>query len=170
MRSEAIFLNGVWEDVLQDILKLQTYLPEHIMYLQPYSTVRIVHLAEDPPSVDDPVRLLMSVTNDLPHVHYMCEIVGWDDKYTLGGEKRRWLNRIIYSFQWTEDGVFSEAEIGTKCRNLLYVRRMIQLSTPFSVGELIKTTDDTPVATTRASVGGWTYVNNPSDTWLADYL
>ena len=170
MRDEAIFLNGVWENVLQDILKLQKYLPEHIMYLQPYSSDRIVHLAEDPPSADDPVRLLMSITNDLPHVRYMCEIVGWNDKRALSGEKLRWLNRVIYSFQWTESGVFMTTDSGSECRNLLYVRRMIQLATPFSVGELVKTTDDIPMATTRASVGGWTYVKNPNDTWLAGYL
>jgi len=170
MRGEALFINGVWANVMEDILLVQKHLPEQILYVQPYSGDRIVHLAENSPSVDDPVRLLMSVTDNLAHVHYICEIVGWDDKRTLAGPKLRWLNRIIYSFQWTESGVFKTTEGGIKCANLLYVRRMKKLSSPLSISLLTKTVNDEPLATTRASPGGWAYVRNPSEDWLAKYL
>ena len=34
---EALFINGVYEGVLKEILQIQAELPEHIMYLQPDS-------------------------------------------------------------------------------------------------------------------------------------
>jgi len=171
MRDEALFLNGVWESVLQDILAIQAHLPEQIMYLQPYSGGRIVHLAEDPPTVDDPVRLLMSVTDDLPTVRYVCEIVGWDDKRQLRGKKLTLLNRIIYAFQWTEEGVYGYGyDEEHPCVNLLYVRRMKKLTKPFSVGELIVTSSGEPHSTDRSTAGGWSYVVNPGDAWLDEYM
>ena len=169
MRSEALFLNGVWADVLDDILKIQAHLPEHIMYLQPYSSRRIASFVDNSPSVDDPVRLLMSVTDDLATVHYVCEIVGWDDKSKIPHPKRRLLNRLVYSFQWTDDGIYMESN-GKPCVNLLYVRRMRKLSKPFSVAELTLTSTGKPHSPDRTTAGGWSYVVNPSDEWLADYL
>jgi hypothetical protein len=167
LRSEALFLNGVWDDVLLDILKVQEYLPEQVLYLQPYSSDRIVHLAENPPSVDDPVRLLMSITDDLARVHYIAEIVGWDDKRTLEGPKLTLLNRIIYAFQWTEDGVYQYGHDKQRpCVNLLYVRRLRKLSKPFSVGELTLTSTGQPHSTDRSTAGGWSYVINPDGAWL----
>jgi hypothetical protein len=169
MRDEALFINGIWEVVLQDILTIQTHLPEQILYLQPYSGSRIVHLAENPPTVDDPVRLFASVTDDLATVHYVGEIVGWDDKRKLGEQKRRLLNRIIYAFQWTEDGVYMEAA-GAECVNLLYVRRLRKLSRPFSVAELMLTSTGRPHSPDRTSAGGWSYVANPGEAWLKEFL
>jgi len=169
MRDEALFINGIWEDVLQDILAIQTHLPEQILYLQPYSGSRIVHLAENPPTINDPVRLFASVTDDLARVHYVGEIVGWDDKRKLADQKRRLLNRIVYSFQWTEDGVYMETG-GVECVNLLYVRRLRRLSKPFSVAELTLTSTGHPHSTARSTAGGWSYVVNPGDVWLEAYL
>jgi hypothetical protein len=171
MRDEALFINGMFEDVLEDILTIQAHLPEQILYLQPYSGSRIVHLAENPPSVDDPVRLLLSLTRDLPRVHYVCEIVGWDDKRKLKGRKLTLLNRIIYAFQWTEEGVHPWAyDPDRACVNLLYVRRMRKLSRPFSVANLILTSSGESHSIDRTTPGGWSYVVNPSDEWLEEYL
>jgi hypothetical protein len=85
MKTEALFLNGVYEAVLQEILAVQAELPEQIMFLQPYKGEAIAKLRDNPPSVDDPMLLLMSLTGDLPTVHYRAEIVGWDDKRHLDG-------------------------------------------------------------------------------------
>jgi hypothetical protein len=57
LRSEALFLNGVFKSVVEEILLVQEHLPYHIMFLQPYSPKRIAILADNPPSVDDRVRL-----------------------------------------------------------------------------------------------------------------
>jgi 5-methylcytosine-specific restriction protein A len=171
VRAEALFLNGVWDDVLQDILKIQAYLPEQILYLQPYSSERIVHLAENPPSVDDPVRLLVSITDDLARVHYIAEIIGWDDKRELGWAKLHALNRVIYPLQPTEEGVYLKAKPeGPDCVNLLYVRRLRKLSKPFSVDQLTVTSTGQPHSTGRSTSGGWSYVVNPGADWLEAFL
>jgi hypothetical protein len=99
----------------------------------------------------------------------VCEIVGWDDKRELRGHKLRTLNRVIYFFQWTEDGVYKEVN-GTECVNLLYVRRLQKLSKPFSVAELTVTSTGEPHSTNRTTAGGWSYVVNPGDAWLATFL
>jgi hypothetical protein len=52
MRGEGLFINGVYREVLEEILKVQSELPEHIMYLQPYSGGAITHLRDAPPSVE----------------------------------------------------------------------------------------------------------------------
>jgi len=172
MRDEAIFWNGVYESVLDNIYVIQKYLPEQILFLQPYSSERVVHLAENPPSVNDPVRLLMSLTADLPNVHFTCEIVGWDNKQLITGQKLEVLNKIIYSLQWPgEPGVYDSVDnSGVKPLNLLYVRRMKKLSSPFSVDKLKKSSTGESLSTDRATSGGWTYIKNPDDAWLEKYL
>jgi hypothetical protein len=53
MKAEALFLNGVYESVLEEVLQVQGALPEHIMFLQPYRNEAIAKLRDDPPSVED---------------------------------------------------------------------------------------------------------------------
>jgi hypothetical protein len=57
MRPEALFLNGVYEDVLKEILQVQETLPEHILFLQHYKSEANVRLREEVPSVDNPSPL-----------------------------------------------------------------------------------------------------------------
>ena len=164
MRAQAIFLNGVYRVVLEDILRIQRSLPEHIMYLQPYSGNRINFLAESPPSLDDPVRLLISTTEDLAKVEYAAEIVGWDDKTALDEAKWKVLNRVISTLQPTEPGLYDASRTPDKQSiNLLHVRRMQRLRQPFAVGELVKTSDGQPVSEARTTAGGWAYVRNTFD-------
>lgn len=171
MREVALFLNGVFDNVLQDILKVQTHLPEQILYLQPYSGGRILNLAEDPPSVEVPVRLFVSITDDLPTVHYVGEIVGWEDKRELGEAKLEALRRVIGPLQPTEHGVYGKTDSGDwDCVNLLYVRRLRKLSKLFSVAELTNARSGGPLSTNRSQAGGWVYVVNPEEAWLAEYL
>jgi hypothetical protein len=171
MRSTALFLNGVYDNVLQDILGIQAHLPEQILYLQPYSGGRIKDLADDPPSIEDPVRLFASITDDLAVVHYTAEIVGWDDKRELGEAKLEVLERVIYPLQPTESGVYGKTESGDwECVNLLYVRRLRQLSKPFSVAELVNARSGGPLSTNRSQAGGWVYVVDPGEAWLAERL
>ena len=169
MRKHALFLNGVYEDVLNDILAVHSHLPEQILFLQPYSSGRIKELAENPPSVDDPVRVLMSITTDLNRVHFIGEIVGWSDKSKLNEQELMVINRIIYMFQRTEPGVYMQ--VGKiKCKNLLLVRRLRRLSRPFSVEKLIKISTDEALSPERTTSGGWSYVDNPSNDWLSQFL
>ena len=172
MRDEAIFWNGVYETVLEDIYNIQKLLPEQILFLQPYARDRVVRLAENPPSVEDPVRLLLSLTTHLPNVRYVCEIVGWDDKLNVAGPKMDVLNKIIYSLQWPfESGVFQTMDdSGVKPRNLLHVRRMKKLSKPFSVERLVKSDSGEPLSPDRSTSGGWVYIATPSEDFLEEFL
>ena len=165
MSLEAIFVNGVYAGVLRDIHRVQSLVPEQILYLQPFSGQRIVELSNNCPSTESPVRLFLSLTNDLPTVHYTCEIVDWHDKRELTGHKREIIDTVIRAFQPTEEGVY-EMVRGIECVNLLSVWRMRELSKPFSVGELRKLADGQPVSTNRKTAGGWVYVQFPSQEWL----
>jgi hypothetical protein len=159
MKGEALFLNGVYHSVLEEILAVQAVLPEQIMFLQPYKSAAIARLRDDPPSVDDPMRLVISLTTDLPTVRYTAEIVGWDDKRRLPGTPRhRVLNRLICTLQPNEGGLYnlSTAEEGESV-NLLHVRRLREVRTPFSVSRLTKT-EGAPVSDQRATSGGWAYI------------
>ena len=60
MRGDAIFLNGVYRAVLEDILKVQEHLPDQVMFLQPYAKDAIVRLRDNPPAAEDPVELYLS--------------------------------------------------------------------------------------------------------------
>lgn len=159
MKTEALFINGVYRSVLEEILQVQGELPDHIMYLQPYSGGAITHLRDDPPSPEDPMLLVLSVTDDLATIHYAAELVGWDDKTRISASKRNVLNRVIGALQPGEKELYdaSLADDGRSV-NLLYIRRLRRLSTPFSVTRLIKTIDSTPVSDRRTTAGGWTYI------------
>lgn len=159
MRDEALFLNGVWEDVLKEILVIQSVLPEQIMFLQPYSARAMRHLQDDPPTVDSPLLLLLSLTTDLSTVHYAAEVVGWDDKRTMGEERQRAINRLIWTLQPGEGGLYdlSRSQAGQSA-NLLHIRRLRKVRQAFDVSLLVKTTDGTPIAGARMTAGGWTYV------------
>ena len=159
MRTEALFLNGVYEDVVTEILQVQAVLPDHIMYLQPYKHEAIVRLREAPPTVDDPVILLLSLSRDLAVVHYVGEVVGWDDKRKLSDEKRQVLNRLIYTLQPNENGLYnaSGAE-GGESVNLLHVRRIRRIEKTFEVTALVNANTGLPVSDGRATSGGWVYV------------
>jgi hypothetical protein len=164
MRSEAIFLNGVYESVLEEILETQGQLPEHILFLQPWKGKAIAALRDNPPTVDDPVRLFISVTSDLPTVRYEAEIVGWDDKHGLGRKRRKAIERVLWTLQPGEGGLYDKSlsESGESV-NLLHIRRLRKLEQPFSVEKLTKTVDGDSVSPNRTTSGGWTYVrSNPT--------
>lgn len=169
MRNYALFINGVYEEVLQDIVTVQEQLPEQILFLQPHSKDRIVWLADNPPSVNDSVRVFMSLTTDLPTVHFTGELVGWYDKDALTEDELMVMNRIIYIFQQTEPGIYLALN-NKPIKNLLLVWRLRRLSQPFSVEELIKISDVFPVSPDRTTAGGYSYVKNPETAWLAKYL
>jgi hypothetical protein len=171
MREVALFLNGVFESVLKEILEIQKYLPDQILYLQPYSSNRIVELAKKPPTCEDAVRLFISTTDHLPEVRYVCEIVGWEDKRELAGWKLNAINRVLFALQPDEGGVYGVREAGKPDMvNLLCVRRLQKLSKPFSVAELTNVRSGEPLSTNRSQAGGWVYVVDPGEAWLAGHL
>lgn len=172
LREEALFINGIYKDVLTEILGIQKHVSEHIMFLQPYSSNRIAHIAKNPPSVDDRVRLFLSVTDNLAKIEYAAEIVGWVNKIDLEKKcKDRWktIDHLIKQLKREDDGLY--LKVGDrKCVNLLSIWRLEKLKKPFSVGELILTSTGKPHSTNRTTPGGWSYVKNPGDEWLRPYM
>jgi hypothetical protein len=111
------------------------------------------------------MQLLMSLTEDLPTVHFAAEIVGWDDKRSLPEQKRNVLSWLIRTLQPNEGGLYdaSRAE-NSEGVNLLHVRRLRRLDRPFSVVNLVNAGDGRPVSDRRATSGRWIYVrtDNPA--------
>ena len=170
MRDYALFLNGVFEGVIREILRIQEPRPDFIRYMQPHSRVRIVRLADELPSIAAPVQLFISTTDNLAQVQYTCEIVGWEDKRELNQRRLDELNRSLDELQPNEGGVYGLDEPGKRPMvNLLHVRRMHKLSKPFSVGKLINIKDRLPLSTNRTRAGGWVYVVQPRAAWLEQY-
>ena len=161
MKTEALFLNGVYESVLKEILWIQAELPEQILFLQPHGPRAITRLREAPASVHQPMTLYISTTTDLPTVSYAAEIVGWDDKRELTYARRRVISRLIWTLQPNEGGLYDAAksEDGQSV-NLLHIRRLRELDPPFPVSRLLKTNDQQPVSEGRSRAGGWAYVQN----------
>ncbi len=54
---KAIFLNGVYESVLEEIITATSMNNDLICYLQPYKSSEIKLLREEPPSEQTPTKL-----------------------------------------------------------------------------------------------------------------
>lgn len=169
MSLNGIFINGVFAEVLRDICKVQNFVPDQILYLQPFAGKRIVELSDNPPSTDSAVRLFLSLTDDLPTVRYTGEIVGWDDKRGLVGSRREIIDKVIRRFQPTEEGIYPIVR-GVECVNLISVWRMRELLKPFSVTELIKVSNNQPYSANRQQAGSWSHVMYPSQDWLESHF
>jgi hypothetical protein len=156
--SNALFINGIYDSVLEEILQVQGILPEQIMFLQPYSGRRIAQLRDSPPTVDEPMKLYLSTTEELATVRYQAEIVGWKDKTVLSRLERRVIDRLLWTLQPNEGGLYDKSTSETGSVNLLLIRRLEHLKRGFSVRHLIKVTGNEPVSSKRTTAGGWTYV------------
>ena len=159
LKPVALFINGVFESVLVEILKVQADLPEQILFLQPYSGSVMRTLRKTPPCVESPMRLFISKTDSLATIHYQAEIVCWEDKRDLSEAKRQVINRVIGALQPDEKELYNSAKNGTgESVNLLHIRRLQKVPVPFSVEQLLKVSDGKPLSTARTTSGGWSYV------------
>jgi 5-methylcytosine-specific restriction protein A len=157
MQKRAIFLNGVYDNVLQEIVASQTAHPGEVFFLQPYKSHRMKVFADSPPSSKEPVRVYISTTNDLKHVHYVAEIVHWEDKRQIPPDRLRLLNKRIRKVQPEEKEIYRTTR-GRECTNLLSIRNLRQFANPFSVAHLTKTSDGQRLSSNRSRSGGWSYV------------
>ena len=159
MRDRAIYLNGVFKSVLEEIVTAQDASPYQVLFLQPYSASPIIYLRDNLPTVGDPVRLYVSISSDLQQVRYTANIVGWRDKSTIphDSDLRRSILQTLETHQPGEGGLYNVPEGGFSC-NLIYVTRMCKLSQPFGVDNLILVNDNRPVSLNKAMPGGWMYV------------
>ena len=156
MRAQALFINGIFPRVLDDIYDNQHRAPEKTLFLQPDSCRPIAALRDNPPTVEDPVMLYASTTKDLAMVYYRADIVGWEDKTTLEQARHDEVTAIIQSFQPGESGLSDSP--GRQSLNLLSIRGLQRFDEPFSVANLIKIRDGKPLSANRSRAGGWSYV------------
>ena len=159
MRDWALFMNGIYEAVLEDISSEQSKDPELTLFLQPYSGSAIARLRDNVPSPASPVTLYASTTDNLDTVRYTSDIVGWEDKTAMTEARQQEVAEIIEQYQTEEGGLyFDAAASGAISLNLLSVQKMVKLKEPFSVSELIKISDGKPLSTNRSHSGGYSYV------------
>ena len=158
MADYDLFINGIYRNVLEEILETQAGNPDHTLFLQPYSASPVTRLKNKPPSPEDPVTLYASTTDDLTTVSYTAEIIDWEDKTDLSPARRAEVEGILASRQPGEGSLYGEPETGIKSLNLLSIRRLTKFDSSFSVAELVKLSDGKPLSTNRSRAGGWSYV------------
>jgi len=152
----ALFMNGIFKNVMEEILDVQDREPSRICFLQPYSPKKIAQLAKQPPSPEDPVRLYVSTSDSLDRVSYTAEIVGWEEKVALDDTRRAEVDRQVRTHQPGEGGLYRTVRDGVICANLLSIRSLRAFASPLPVGVLTKQ-DGTPLRP-RTRAGGWAYV------------
>lgn len=151
MEDVALFLNGVYKSVLDEILSAQEKAPDDTFYLQPFKSVAMARFRQDPPTI-----LYASTTKNLAEVSYCADIVGWLDKRRMDRNGPEW-KRIDESIR---AGGYDTGIYGTEegMVNLVFIRRLVKLASPFSVSRLTKISDGEPLSTNRTRSGGWSYV------------
>lgn len=149
----ALYLNGVYQSVLKEILTAQEEQLALICYLQPYKSHQIKYLAEANPTINNPIQLYISTSDNLEQVSYRAKIVGWQDKQMIPDHELEKLNEHIHRFQPGEGEIY-ETQNGTLCKNLLAIQFLERLPCPFPISKLIKTSDIKPYKT-RSQSGGW---------------
>ena len=162
----ALYLNGVYESVLDEIIIAQSENPEVICYLQPALQKYYSEFKSNPPSLTSPVEAYFSTTKDLSAVAYKGLIVGWEDKRKLSGQRLVEFNNHIEKYQPGEiDRRVEEGE----AVNLLSIKDLVKLETTFHVNNLIKTKNNEPykVKTTR---GGHSYVKELPADFVAEHI
>jgi len=160
----ALFINGVFEDTLLEILKNQKAHPGRHHYLQPYSTSRILLLAKSAPTPEKPVTLYFSVTKSLNLVLFRAKAVGWQDKRKLTNDDLAHLNEDIHKYQPSEENIYLEGQDGKPCVNLIHIVDLEKMEPSYPVSCLNKVTDGKPLKN-RERAGGWVPVR-PSPDWL----
>ena len=154
--EKALYINGVYEDGLDEIIKSQEGNPGKVFYLQPYSGSSIKQLKDDPPEPNSPLPLYISTTGQLNQICYTADIIGWENKNEISKKRLKTLNEHIKLFQPIEGEVYFEVK-GKKCVNLISIRNLKKLTNQLSTSNLIKESDGESLKP-RTRSGGWSYV------------
>jgi hypothetical protein len=133
----SLFINGVFEDTLIEILKNQKAYPGRHHYLQPYSSSRIVLLAKSAPSPEEPITLYLSVTKPLNLVSYRAKVVGWHDKRKLTPDDLAHLNQDVQKYQPSEESIYLEGGDGNRLLTSCQCQASTQFPRKSSRGESI---------------------------------
>ena len=156
MMNFALYLNGVYEQVLEEIREAQAGNPGLVCYLQPYSSRAIAKLAESPPTPEAALTTFISLTSSLSFISYQAKIIGWDNKSEIASTRLGELNAHIQKYQPSEKEIYRESN-GKLCINLISVVDVEQLEEQFPIANLVKISDQT-LLKPRSTSGGWSYV------------
>ncbi|MDZ7724442.1 MAG: HNH endonuclease [candidate division KSB1 bacterium] len=159
MMEKALFINGVFKDVLDEIMRSQNANPGKTFYLQPYAESTIKRLKQNPPAPESPLPLYISTTAQLNQICYSADIIGWEDKNQISNERLAFLNDHIKRFQPKENEIYFEMK-GKKCVNLISIRNLVELPNQLSTLHLVKESNGEPLKK-RSRSGGWSYVFAP---------
>ena len=159
----ALFLNGVYESVLDEILNSQSNHGQEVNFLQPYKGEQIVLLRENVPTSSNPTRLYLSTTDNLSQICYTAEIIGWEDKRQLPESRYDELKTQFRKYQPDEAEHFKgEKGLEGKAINLISIRSLRKLDTLYSTSILKKVSDNLPLKK-RTQSGGWSPVYDLGD-------
>lgn len=159
----ALFVNGIYESVLKEIIGSQQVPGGGISYLQPYKGAVIKMLKNAPPSTESPVALYLSTTSQLNKICYVAEIVGWKDKREVTDDEKAQVMDHLSQYQPGEKALFAgEDAVGKKAVNLLMVRNVRQCTTLLPTSFLQKKSDGNPLKP-RSRAGGWSEVFDVGD-------
>jgi|TARA_B110000263_G_C15270234_1_gene493122 putative restriction endonuclease len=156
----SIYFNGVYANVLDEIIEAQSINDDLVCYLQPYKPHIIRKLEKDVPTSDYPITAYISVTTDLSKVLYKAKIIGWENKQQLSPERLSLLNKHIRQYQPGETEIYL-LNNGKKCMNLISVKNVVRLEPPIPVTEFVKIEKNAPLKL-RTQAGGWSYVQSLS--------
>lgn len=158
----ALFLNGVYESVIEDIIDAQNAGAKEC-FLQPYKGQVINMLKDTKLSLESPTRLYMSTTQNLKNVSYIADIVNWEDKRVLSQQRKGQILTQLQKWQPGEINHFSGVnEVGKTAVNLLTLRGVRSCDTFLSTGVLNKKSDGLPLRP-RKRAGGWSEVFDIGD-------
>jgi 5-methylcytosine-specific restriction endonuclease McrA len=155
-RPVALFLNGVYESVLEEIRNAQEKYPGRAFFLQPYAPRRIEFLERVQPRAERPVVLYLSTTTNLNKICYLAEIIGWEDKQKLSEERSLSVSSDLKTYQSNEGGLYLDIN-GKPAVNLITIRNLRRLTNQLAVSHLIKTSDGKP-RKPRTQAGLWSTV------------
>ena len=102
----ALFMNGVYEAGLDEIIKSKETNPDRVFYLQPYSSFSIKQFKNSPPDSQNSVPIYISTTVQLNQICYMAYIVGWDNKTELSQARLAFLNDHIKIISQAKGNLF----------------------------------------------------------------
>ena len=151
----SLFLNGIYKDVLEEIIKSSNQNQNEVFYLQPKQKKRIKRLWATNPTKSKPLLLLLSISKDLNKIWYTASIVGWKNKNELVASEKDEINKLIKKNQPNEGGLLPGDSV-----NLIEISGLKELSEKFSVTSLIKIRDNIALKK-RTQPGHWCYVRFP---------
>lgn len=158
-KFEIMYINGVFQGILDEIVASSEKSSSQIVYIQSRSKRAIAGLREYNPSPERPINCYVSSLENFNEVEYQCEIVGWSDKRELSEAEKAAVKESLAEFQPAEGRSSFEPDDGSV--NLISVRNLKKLDQPFSITKLVKSQGDLPRNhKEKGRPGGFAYIDS----------